>query len=101
MIDSIANKRQLKNLTVIDPVSKVAHIFSRPRKPTDNCFVESFNRVFREECLNENYFESLSEAKRIIESWRIDFNENRPQKELKGLTPNQFKTKLKSTKNSL
>ena len=52
-------------------------------------------------CLNENYFESLSEAKRIIESWRIDYNENRPQKELKGLTPNQFKTKLKSTKNSL
>ena len=154
VIDSIANKRQLKNLTVIDPISKVApriipaysmqgegvaeilneiwneepflylqtdngsefrsyavqlwcenhevtQVFSRPGKPTDNCFVESFNRVFREECLNENYFESLSEAKRIIESWRIDYNENRPQKGLKGLTPNQFKTKLKSTKNSL
>lgn len=45
--------------------------------------------MFREECLNENYFESLSEAKRIIELWRIDYNENRPQKGLKGLTPNQ------------
>lgn len=47
---------------------EVTQIFSRPGKPTDNCFVESFNRVFREECLNENYFEFLSEAKRIIES---------------------------------
>ena len=79
---------------------EVTQIFSRPGKPTDNCFVESFNRVFREECLNENYFESLSEAKRIIESWRIDYNENRPQKGLKGLTPSQFKSKLKNTRNS-
>jgi hypothetical protein len=57
--------------------------------------------VFREECLNENYFESLSEAKRIIELWSIDYNENRPQKGSKGLTPNQSKTKLKNTKNSI
>ena len=42
----------------------------------------------------------LSEAKQIIESWRIDYNENRPQKGLKELTPNQFKSKLKSMKNS-
>ena len=80
---------------------EVTQIFSRPGKPTDNCFVESFNRVFREECLNENYFESLSDEKQIIESWRIDYNENRPQKGLKKLTPSQFKSKLKSTRNSL
>ena len=43
--------------------------------------------MFREECLNENYFESLLEAKEIIESWRIDYNEKRPQKGLKDLTP--------------
>lgn len=46
------------------------------------------------EILNENYFDSLSEAKQIIESWRIDYNENRPQKGLKELTQNQFKSKL-------
>ena len=42
----------------------------------------------------------MSEAKEIIENWRIDYNENRPQKGLKELTPSQFKTKLKSMKNS-
>ena len=78
----------------------VKQFFSRPGKPTDNCFIESFNRIFRDECLNENYFSSLSEAKQIIESWRIDYNENRPQKGLKELTPSQFKTKLKGMKNS-
>ena len=78
----------------------VTQVFSRPGKPTDNCFIESFNRIFRDECLNENYFTSLSEAKVIIESWRIDYNENRPQKGLKELTPSQFKSKLKYKKNS-
>jgi len=56
----------------------VTQVFSRPGKPTDNCFIESFNRTFRDECLNENYFTSLSEEKKIIENWRIDYNENRP-----------------------
>lgn len=78
----------------------VKQVFSRPGKPTDNCFIESFNRIFRDECLNENYFSSLSEAKQIIESWRIDYNENRPQKGLKELTPSQLKSKLKGMKNS-
>ncbi|MBB5220005.1 hypothetical protein DYE49_09495 [Treponema rectale] len=49
-------------------------------------------RVFRDECLNVNYFTSLSEAKEIIESWRLDYNEKRPQKGLKELSPSQFKT---------
>jgi putative transposase len=51
-------------------------------------------------CLNINYFTSLSEARKIIESWRLDYNETRPQKGLKELTPSQFKTKLKGMKNS-
>ncbi|MBQ0167324.1 MAG: transposase [Treponema sp.] len=78
----------------------VKQVFSRPGKPTDNCFIESFNRVFRDECLNENYFTSLSEAKKIINFWRCDYNENRPQKGLKKLTPSQFKSKLEYMKNS-
>ena len=37
--------------------------FSRPGKPTDNAFLESFNGTFREECLNTHWFTSLTEAK--------------------------------------
>ncbi len=44
--------------------------FSRPGKPTDNAFVESFNGTFRDECLNVHWFETLAEAKQLIEGWR-------------------------------
>ena len=42
--------------------------FSRPGKPTDNAFVESFNGTFRAECLNAHWFGTLAEAKRLIEA---------------------------------
>jgi putative transposase len=48
--------------------------FSRPGKPTDNPFVESFNGSFRDECLNVNWFMSLDDAKNKIENWRQDYN---------------------------
>ena len=45
--------------------------FSRPGKPTDNAFIESFNGSLRDECLNVHWFETLVEAQRLIEAWRI------------------------------
>lgn len=61
-----------------------------PGKPQQNGFVESFNGRFRDECLNEHLFGSLSAARRIIEAWRIDYNTQRPHTSLNGLTPNAF-----------
>ena len=49
--------------------------FSRPGKPTDNAFIESFNARFRMECLNEHWFLTLDDARGKIESWRRDYNE--------------------------
>ncbi len=49
-----------------------------PGKPVQNAFVESFNGKLRDECLNEHVFTSLSEARLIVESWRIDYNTVRP-----------------------
>ncbi len=68
--------------------------YSRPGKPIDNCHIESFNGTFRYECLNSNYFETLKSARRIIENWRNEYNEERPQKRLKGMTPSQYEDKL-------
>lgn len=48
--------------------------FSRPGKPTDNSFIESFNGKFRAECLNANWFQSLDEARQKCEAWRRDYN---------------------------
>jgi putative transposase len=61
-----------------------------PGKPMQNGFVESFNGRLRDECLNEHVFANLSEARRIIEDWRIDYNTNRPHTSLNGLTPTEF-----------
>ncbi len=43
-----------------------------------------------EECLNLNWFTSLAEAERIIEDWRVDYNQNRPHSSLNYQTPEEF-----------
>ncbi len=64
--------------------------FSRPGKPTDNAFVESFNGHFRQECLDQHWFASLEEVQQVIEAWRIDYNTERPHRALKQRTPADF-----------
>ena len=73
---------------------KVKLDFSRPGKPTDNGFVESFNGSLRDECLDVNWFESLDEAKAIIEAWRVDYNESRSHMALQGQAPREFAKRL-------
>lgn len=70
--------------------NKINHIFSRPGKPTDNPYIESFNGRFRDECLNENYFLHLNDAKTKVETWREVYNEIRPHSSLGGLSPKEF-----------
>lgn len=64
--------------------------FSRPGKPTDNAFVESFNGRLREECLNVHWFLSLDDARGKIEAWRAFYNESRPHSALGERTPHEF-----------
>jgi putative transposase len=64
--------------------------FTRPGKPTDNGHIESFNGRLRDECLNVHQFLSLDHAKRIIETFREDYNEHRPHSALGALTPREF-----------
>lgn len=52
--------------------------FSRPGKPTDNVYIESFNGKFRAECLNQHWFLTLDDARQKMEDWRRDYNEVRP-----------------------
>jgi putative transposase len=61
-----------------------------PGKPMQNGFIESFNGRLRDECLNENLFANLAQARTIIEAWRIDYNTRRPHTSLDGLTPTEF-----------
>jgi putative transposase len=61
-----------------------------PGKPMQNGYMESFNGKLRDECLNEHVFSSLAEARRVIEAWRIDYNEVRPHSSLAYQTPEEF-----------
>ena len=70
--------------------SKVTLDFSRPGKPTDNAFIESFNGRIRAECLNENWFLSIDDARQKIEAWRQDYNNHRPHSALGNLAPGEF-----------
>jgi hypothetical protein len=64
--------------------------FIEPGKPVQNAFVESFNGTLRNECLNEHWFISLTDAKQLVEDWRIDYNQNRPHSSLGDQTPAEF-----------
>ncbi|MBE0555750.1 MAG: transposase [Proteobacteria bacterium] len=65
--------------------------FIRPGKPVGNCYMESFNGRFRDECLNENWFINLDDAREVVEAWRVDYNQTRPHSSLGDLTPAEFK----------
>jgi putative transposase len=70
--------------------NKVKLRFIQPGKPVQNAYVESFNGKLRDECLNENVFIDLLDAKRKIEDWRQDYNTSRPHSSLNNLTPEEF-----------
>jgi putative transposase len=64
--------------------------FSRPGKPADNPFIESFNGRLRQECLDQSWFVSIEDAREKIENWRLDYNGNRPHRSLGNVSPSDF-----------
>jgi putative transposase len=71
--------------------------FTRPGKPTDNGLCESFNGRSRDKCLKVHNFNTIEDAKQIIEQWRRDYSQNRPHSSLGNLTPNEYKLKGQKT----
>jgi putative transposase len=61
--------------------------FSRPGKPTDNAFIEAFNGRFRAECLNAHWFMNLADTAQKLETWRRDYNEERPHSAIGNKVP--------------
>jgi len=69
--------------------------YSRPGKPTDNAFIESFNGSFRDECLNVHWFLSIEDAREKIERWRVDYNKHRPHSSLGDRAPEEFLAEMR------
>lgn len=66
--------------------NKVILDFSRPGKPTNNPYIESFNGSFRDECLNVNWILSLEDARDKIEAWRQEYDHFSPHSSIENKT---------------
>lgn len=78
-----------------------ALVFSDPGTPWQNGWVESFNGRMRDELLNGERFDSLLEAKVVINDWRHDYNINRPHSALANLTPAAYSVQWHTRQNVL
>jgi putative transposase len=65
-------------------------VFIDPGCPWQNAWIESFNGRLRDELLNGELFDTLLEAKVVVEDWRIDYNNHRPHSSLGMLTPTEY-----------
>ena len=61
--------------------------YMQPGRPTQNAFIERFNRTYRTEVLNLYLFRSLEEVREITAEWMTIYNEHRPHEALQGATP--------------
>jgi putative transposase len=74
----------------------VQHILIQPGRPMQNGYIESFNGKFRDECLNEHWFQTLPQARSEIAVWRKDYNEVRPHSSLGRIPPAEFAQRHRS-----
>ena len=68
----------------------IRHILIQPGRPMQNGYIESFNGKFRDECLNDHWFQTLHQARSVISVWRQDYNEVRPHSSIGRIAPAQF-----------
>jgi putative transposase len=80
--------------------NKVEWHYIDPGKPQQNGYIESFNGSLRDECLNEEIFDSLAEARRTLALWRYDYNEVRPHSSLGNQTPAEARRALEQSEGS-
>ena len=73
----------------------IRHPLIEPGKPMQNGSIESCNGKFRDECLNEQWFTTLPQARDVISDWRRDYNKVRPHSNCGRIPPVQFAANLR------
>ena len=68
----------------------IRHILIQPGRPMQNGYIESFNGKFRDEHLNESWFQTLHQARMAVAIWRTDYHEVRPHSSLGRMPPLRF-----------
>jgi putative transposase len=67
--------------------NQITLIFIQPGKPTQNAYVERFNRTVRQEFLELNFFEDIQHAQRLATKWMWSYNNERPNSAIGRVTP--------------
>jgi transposase InsO family protein len=70
--------------------SGVGTLYIEPGSPWENAYSESFNSRLRDELLNRELFETLEEARVLIDEYRLEYNHRRPHSGLDYQTPAEF-----------
>ena len=73
--------------------------YIEPGKPTQNAFIERFNKSYREGVLDSYLFDRIEEVREVTEEWVFDYNHLRPHDALKGMPPVAYREKMKKNEN--
>ena len=69
---------------------QITLLYIQPGKPTQNAYIERFNRTARHEWLDLHHFESVAQAQELATQWLWTYNNERPHTGIGGIPPRQL-----------
>ena len=69
---------------------QITLLYIQPGKPTQNAYIDRFNRTVRHEWLDMHLVESVEHAQSLATAWLWTYNNERPNTAIGGVPPLQL-----------